>query len=80
MLGLFKWENEFEVVQPKPKTKIVKEYLYKLVDSGYWEVYNRLIPESEAKSYFSRINFSSDVIYKPTGREFEVDDYYCGRW
>lgn len=66
-------ENEFEVVQPKPKTKIVKEYIYK-TDNDYWKVCDRLMSESEAKSYFTRANFFYDTIYKSTDREFEVED------
>ena len=66
-------ENEFEVIPQKPKTKIVKEYIYK-TDNDYWKVCDRLMSESEAKSYFTRANFFYDTIYKSTDREFEVED------
>lgn len=69
----FNDKNEFEVIQPKPKTIILKEYIYK-TDNDYWKVCDRLMSESEAKSYFTRANFFYDTIYKSTDREFEVED------
>ena len=70
---VFDGKNEFEVIQPKLKTKIVKEYIYKR-DNDSWKVCDILMSELEAKSYFTRSNFFYDIIYQSTGREFEVPD------
>lgn len=59
--------NKFTVVEPKKKTKIVKEWLYKDV-LNIWHISGNLFTDEEAKEYFDMPK------YKPTGREFEVED------
>jgi hypothetical protein len=59
--------NEFTVVEPELKTKIVKEWLYKDV-LNIWHISGNLLTDEEAKEYFKMPK------YKPTGREFEVED------
>ena len=63
--GDFNGENEFTVVEPKPKTKIVKEWMY-LDALNIWYIANILITDEEAKEHFGALK------YKPTGREFKV--------
>ena len=64
----FKGETEFTVIEPKSKTKIVKEWMYLLNESGMWYIANILITDEEAKKHFEMLK------YKPTGREFEVPE------
>ena len=59
--------NEFTVIEPKPKTKIVKEWMF-LDVLNIWCIANILITDEEAKEHFGELK------YKPTGREFEVED------
>ena len=67
--GDFNGENEFTVVEPEPKTKIVKEWMYKrTVGKCQWHTVDRLMTVEEAKEHFM------GVVYKPTGIEFEVED------
>ena len=61
----FNGRNEFTVVEPEPKTKIVKEWMCK-DDYGDWCIISRLMTKEEAMGYFKNH-------YKPTGREFEVE-------
>lgn len=63
----FNGETEFIVVEPEPKTKIVKEWLYKDV-LNIWHISVNLFTDEEAKKYFKMLK------YKPTGREFEAED------
>ena len=62
--------NEFTVVEPKQKTKIVKEWMYS-EKNKYWCISNMLMTNKEAESFYSKY---TDYIYKPTGRELEVPD------
>lgn len=62
-------ENEFEVVQPKPKTKIVKEWMISSNNNNYWSIVDTLLTDEEIREYYG-----SGYTYKPTGREFEVED------
>lgn len=63
-------ENEFEVVQPKPKTKIVKEWMISSnKNNNYWSIVDTLLTDEEVREYYG-----SGYKYKPTGREFEVED------
>ena len=59
--------NEFTVVEPKAKTKIVKEWICRTA-INQWHVSDHLFTDDEAKKYFELRT------YKPTGREFEVPD------
>ena len=63
----FDGENEFTVIEPKPKTKIVKEWMF-LDVLNIWCIANILITDEEAKEHFGELK------YKPTGRVFEVED------
>ena len=65
--GDFNGENEFTVAKPKTKTKIVKEWMF-LDVLNIWCIANILITDEEAKEHFGELK------YKPTGREFEVED------
>ena len=68
--GDFDGVNEFKVIEPKPKTKIVKEWMYKNMDDDTrWAINSTLRPDKEALEAFK-----SNYIYQPTGREFEVPD------
>lgn len=57
--------NEFTVVEPKEKTKLVKEWIY-LDSLGVWHLSDNLLTDKKAKEHFGGLR------YKPTGREFEV--------
>ena len=63
----FDGENEFTVVEPNKKTKIVKEWMH-LDVLKIWHISGNLFTDEEAKEYFRLFK------YKPTGREFEVPD------
>ena len=61
--------NEFTVVEPKSKTKIVKEWIYNIPeDKNQWLTIDKLMTDNEAKEHFGELK------YKPTGREFEVPE------
>ena len=60
-------ENEFTVIEPKQKTKIVKEWMF-LDVLNIWHTSGNLFTDEEAKEHFKVLK------YKPTGREFEVPD------
>ena len=65
----FNGETEFTVVEPEPKTKIVKEWMHKsTVGKNQWFIIDKLMTDKEAKEHFRVLK------YKPTGREFEVED------
>ena len=67
--GDFDGVNEFTVVEPKSKTKIMKEWMYSSnVIKNQWCLVSRLMTADEAMDYFEALK------YKPTGREFEVPD------
>ena len=65
--GYFDGINEFTVVEPNKKTKIVKEWMH-LDVLKIWHISGNLFTDEEAKEYFRLFK------YKPTGREFEVPD------
>lgn len=64
----FNGENEFEVIPPKPKTKIIKEWKYR-DKNGRIFIHSELLTEEEAKERFEK-----DFYFESTGREFEVED------
>ena len=61
----FDGEREFTIVEPKPKTKIIKEFLY-LNNTNMIETI--WLSDNEVLKYFA----SSYYLF--TGREFEVPD------
>ena len=65
----FNGKNEFTVVEPKTKTKIVKEWMYNSTGGiSQWYIVDKLMTDNEAKEHFKEHE------HKPTGREFEVPD------
>ena len=65
---IFNGENEFEIIPPQPKTKIVKEWKYR-DKNGRIFIHSELLTEEEAKERFEK-----DFYFESTGREFEVPD------
>ena len=58
--------NEFTVVEPKPKTEEVFEYMYKSLDG--WIIDNELMTEEEVKHTYTK-----STAYKATGRSWIVE-------